>query len=598
MKRIVAFITAAVLILLCLSGCVKNGGEDVSESAVPESVVPDSESVSEENISVKPDGLYFQLESLPDIGKYTPNEKTEYFFPDGAHSVFEPRDDYGKLVPYYADMNVYSELYYEEYFSEYEDYERYYTYSPSYGLMTENGKIITGGLWYEYNYYAFDRTSGFFCMFGFIEGDTQSVDIIASDGSWAIHTDNLNRLYNLYNFGVPLFCLGEGGEYYKVFSLEGETVLDLTAYITAEEYEINEEGTEVYYNDPNIVYTDGELFIVETTDPDNSDNMREYTALDASGNELYVFSEENGYVSYLGGRLLSCRNTLGDEDFILDLKGNHIIPGSYNKTSYSKTDKSAFACREEDGRLILHWFNDDGELIAEKTIDKGSPGYDVMDNYPRVAENGTVFIDYDKDEYYGFFGEKPEFPVPDGEIARISTEYDKVWNAVEMEEANYNFYFIVFTSDGRSLVCSPEGKLLCETEKPNNFDASPDSDNYYNVNIGVRDGSIYVLTDESILHVYSIDGKEQLSRDISSETQGYEEVYIQYIDSSIIMIYMRDEERGKNLVYSIPKERFIPVESEFFEPFGDYSLFGGGTSAYVITKNGDMIYKKTFSGLA
>ncbi len=75
------------------------------------------------------DKLYFHLESLPDIGDYTPDVEPKRWYDDYTGELI-PRDDYGTLRPYCGNIVNFSEF-------------GLMTYRMLYGLCTADGTIVT-----------------------------------------------------------------------------------------------------------------------------------------------------------------------------------------------------------------------------------------------------------------------------------------------------------------------------------------------------------------------------------------------------------------------------------------------------------------------
>ena len=147
MKRIVCLLLACCIVL-SLWGC---GNESPENTTAPSTTEPSTEPVA----VTDPEPAVFSLKKLPEIGDYVSDEKVAYFFPDGAHETFEPRDDYGEIVPYYGHTSVFREV--PRYEQTGEDGKKYtievenraLVYENGVGLMTRDGKIICKPI-YEY----------------------------------------------------------------------------------------------------------------------------------------------------------------------------------------------------------------------------------------------------------------------------------------------------------------------------------------------------------------------------------------------------------------------------------------------------------------
>lgn len=111
------------MLILCLLFC----GCGINKPTEPSDEKPtDTTAVSDKPV--------FMLEALPEIGKFSQDKLYKRWYKEYTDEL-KPRSDYGELIPFIGDCRYYEEA---ENYSE----ESYGFYSPIYGLMTTDGKIV------------------------------------------------------------------------------------------------------------------------------------------------------------------------------------------------------------------------------------------------------------------------------------------------------------------------------------------------------------------------------------------------------------------------------------------------------------------------
>lgn len=588
MKKHIAYALIFVLTLTSAYGCVK---------------VPD-----EKPGRPSGDGLYFELESLPDIGEFVSQKKAEYFFSDGAHSEFEPRDDYGAVMPYFAGVDFYSEVIDEDITSEWTDYEPFTSYNSSYGLMTGGGKIITDSLWSGYRYYGFDENSGIFYLLRPTNNYDGETDIISADGSWIIEAKHMNGLYGLFEFGLPMFVLGEGDKC-KIYSLDGSVLLDVSQYMRRQKvfvYSDGEEGkTEVFYYCPEIIYADDELFLIKVPSDGREDedglilyDSGEYVAVSHSGEKLYSFTLENTSLRYLGNGILVCDDYITNECILMDPKGERLTESSFDSVFYSEADKTVLGIKEGVGEIFLSWFNERAELTDEKVLNKKDEAFGLFkDGYPFEASNGTVFFDDESSLCYTFFAEPVEFPVSKSEIRRIMTVYSPIYDYEGVDDIE-GYYFGVFTKDGRCLFCTLNGELICETEQPRNFNAGQNSNSYYDVDLFIRGSYLCCITEDKRLIVYSFKGEKLAETDISGYINSYDVFYISSFNDNIAILGYYSDSDGNLCIISLDDGSILYNNIISCTRFGEVYLVAAKTYTAVLSSSGKEMIRLPLGTLA
>ena len=126
MKQLIAFLAALALLMTCACGRAENAettepATDPVTTAAPTTAAPVTKAPEPETVI----SYDFQLEELPDIGRYQP--KTVRYFYDGPLDDFKPSGRYGAVIPYRMNYNT----------------------SPMgwlsrLGFMTADGSVITG----------------------------------------------------------------------------------------------------------------------------------------------------------------------------------------------------------------------------------------------------------------------------------------------------------------------------------------------------------------------------------------------------------------------------------------------------------------------
>lgn len=156
MKRLIA----ALLPLLILAGCAAPVGPD---AAPPAGVKPET---------VSPAGVEPEAVSpvYTDWSKLTPYEPPQavYTLHAGyrADGAFEPRGDYGALLPYIG---------------RYSTMERYVIdYLPLFGLVTDTGELVSDAVYTGARFF-----DGFLLLYRETSGGTLSCTLTAADGRWA-----------------------------------------------------------------------------------------------------------------------------------------------------------------------------------------------------------------------------------------------------------------------------------------------------------------------------------------------------------------------------------------------------------------------------
>ena len=139
MKRIMAFLST--LFLLCFSAC---GSGSVQTEQTTDSQPLSLPQTTAEDASPS---AYFALEKLPDIGTRKQGVNNGRFFPE-YRDTFEPRKDYGSIVPYIGSVFYYTSDPYGDPDDE-NSFSEFTLPQYRYGLMTGDGRIVVDDVYVD-----------------------------------------------------------------------------------------------------------------------------------------------------------------------------------------------------------------------------------------------------------------------------------------------------------------------------------------------------------------------------------------------------------------------------------------------------------------
>lgn len=191
----------ALLLALTLAGCAARVESPAAPEAEP---VPEPPGATEPPAAAEaPSPVY------TDWSKLTPYEpaKEIYTYHAGyrADGSFEPRGDYGALLPYVGKYSVMEQYVIDE--------------LPLYGLVTDKGELVSGPLYSSV--YSYD---GFFLLYrgggDAYSGGRQACTLAASDGRWAHELERGH--YIASGFGLLLTAAADDS--IDVWNADGEVV--------------------------------------------------------------------------------------------------------------------------------------------------------------------------------------------------------------------------------------------------------------------------------------------------------------------------------------------------------------------------------------
>ena len=487
MKKILCIILSA-LTLIAAAGCQKAPEASPTDPAAPV-----------ENAGTP----VFQLDELPEIGGFADEQQVRYFFEDGPHDTFEPREDYGGVIPYIAGYRTYSTPEFYTYTDE-ETGETITEESPwvdssnytKYGLMTADGRIITSGIWDLANGYGGKNGFGFIELSSFFNdpeeyGDQNFNTLVSADGKWMITDNDIESVMMLSD--DPAYFYVEHTDRFDIYDESFNRCVSVpvvqkdeekdgytTTYITeADEKSFYVRYDEVYYN----------LF----TEVDNS----KYTCIqmDWTGKELWRFEAPHDF--YLYGDHICI---YGDENevYLYDKNGDPLDSTGYSDVYFNKKDRLYLTVRHENGSAKIEYRDMNwAKVTPEETgwTEYLTQQLEAYDLHP-LNDGCDGFSGYNEsfaDKIIDFYGRKIQ-PETEREITGLRVERDYMDTGV---------YLICETADGAQLLCSLDGKPLTATAQPEG--ASPQQIRYSSI----INGYFIYQTAEKDLYLFNIETGEE-----------------------------------------------------------------------------------------
>lgn len=443
-------------ILLSLWGC---GSTAPAETTAPATTAPSTEPVA----VTEPEPAVFSLKKLPEIGDYVSDEKVAYFFPDGAQEAFEPRDDYGEIVPYCPLT--------ERFFAidwSYEDPETGEVYSGStekseegyfekYGFSTTDGKIITEGIYEdvvevraesgERIYVAFPKQTYEMCG---------EMDIIGADGSWMLRFDSQvdfrNMEYRVWTY-TPMFIISAEDQD-QIFDFNGHLVRDVSWV---------QKGSFVL---PEIHYIDEDQILVEEEIPDGEYSKEAIRLYDKDNKLLSTFPEETTNIKDVTPEGIVIASSEDETYRLLDLSGNPLNKTTYYEVVYDKQNACFYAEPDYDASII-------------EVLDKTGKKIRTLDcPYYELQRDEDIIWLFDDSNYviHDFNGNEVPLDVDGKEIEKTETLTD--WDT---DDDNLKVCFYAVTPNDTLYVFDTLGHRLAvlpnvEYEEYERYDDYDDED--------------------------------------------------------------------------------------------------------------------------
>lgn len=332
LKRILSIIAVSVLLCSLLSGC---------------------SFLKKETDEPVPEGTYFKLNKLPDIGEYKSDEIKHFFYKGGAERVFEPTKEYKGVVPYCSSSAEFKTKNDEEKINY-----------DIYGLATTDGRIITDGIYANVNSISSSDGRTLYVCERLTSEEKQTFDIISADGSFMINAKGNNPVTPFLGLPCECFTVADD-EGIKLYDFKGRLIADMTKAF----------GADCYFE---IYYCDGEKIIFSPmTEMYESGSKLDYFCINKEGELLYTLDFGKYYPrSFQGGCLIIANDK--DKKKLSDVLGN-VLTGkkSYSDIIYDKQGKS-FWCFDEKNE-VLEKLDASGKVLLKKsTKGIGNPEWSLL----------------------------------------------------------------------------------------------------------------------------------------------------------------------------------------------------------------------------
>lgn len=372
MKRVLG-ILLSITLLLTLFGCGKTpfAESDTTTSSAPTETVPTTETTT------VPDAekAVFSLRTLPDIGAFVSDEKKAYFFDDGAHDTFEPRKDYGKIVPYCTT---------EKYFAtdwSYTDEETGEVYQGStpedesgyyerFGFATADGKIITNGLYDDL--FCYEDETGAVLYVAFPEQAYEmcgEMYLIAGDGSSCVHlteNDSELRVFDESENGS-----GKGLLLIRNYESERLRLMDFSGKVL---YEYNPSSPEDNDYMVYIEYADQNSVLIRQ---DDNEGVSRYFRQTYDGKEIAAFPEDLGMMRGVHGNEVVIMGSWNDWYRLVSMDGK-VLSDDYLELEWSDYYNCFFGVNDGE----MECYDADGKKLKDRSNDSfGALDSDYNYNY-------------------------------------------------------------------------------------------------------------------------------------------------------------------------------------------------------------------------
>ena len=437
----------------------------------------------------------FHLDELPDIGEYASDEKVQYFFEDGPRDTFEPRTDYGRVIPYIARAKYYTTpkfySYVDEETGETVTYENEWSESmifSDYGLMTADGRIITKGLWNSVTVQTFPDGSGYImliCEDPARDGEG-TTEYIGLDGSWKLTAEE----FEYYGWGLhtqPYLYLFENDKL-LIYNTAGQKITEL-----------RDESTNEYRSiyDFQLLYEDEEKLIFNNSFYPGYDGPEKnvVTTVSHTGKVLHRF-ETTGGVRNFGGSVLFLRKNYEAPYTPVDPDGKPLNDKTFTNVFFSEKLQLYLAIQGHEALYYDAGFNP----VQVKDTAWQQSFLLSPDNYSAYeGPQQTVLTRWDGNVAYDFYGGTVKYPAEQNEISQLETVYD---NEGKTE------YMYAYLKDGRVLLCTVDGTLIAETPKDQEKAAKSELSTTAR---SVSNGTLFYITSDHELHAVDIQTGEEHS---------------------------------------------------------------------------------------
>ena len=588
MKRIFCLLLACCIVL-SLWGC---GNESPEDTTAPSTTEPSTEPVA----VTEPEPAVFSLKKLPEIGDYVSDEKVAYFFPDGAHETFEPRDDYGEIVPYYGHTSVFREVpRYEQTDEDGKEYtieveNRALSYGSGVGMMTRDGRIICKPI-YEYYEEAEDFSGKKIWELHIPDPEemfSYTPVVIAGDGSWMIEAEK-DQYVSFYTEGpfsyFSLLTNGNEGQIdRKLYSFDGKLLADLDQI--GARFETKKEKLRF-----KSVEQDRLLFeFYRPADDDDSDeqNMsRRYIYTDYKGTKLSIFSLPVPFEERYGNCILGY-DGIGGMTQLFDLNGEPLHKKVNGYSYFDEKNQRILICEKDEG--IVHVYDTDGKPLMQYEMD-----WDLLE----CSSNGAVFLDRSEKKLYSIVdGSEIDLHLPDIEV--LDTVYEEL--------RHYNGgdkYITALTQSGDCYLFDLDGNQIAKMHKPDykkETYGDEDDDYYYDIDLYVTKDYVVSVSEKYGWFLYDFATNEERKLPLPTMNLHFDEnerekpfARLQFFGNQMqAYLEILDDELGEFAhedIYDLRTGRRIYSDLQMFDQTQDLILFTTKRAAVALEKDGSVLLK-------
>lgn len=495
-------ILVSLFLSLCMvaaAGCARTGEEPTTNTGA------DAEPVS--------DGtqLVFHLDELPSIGGYYSGETVRYFYEDGPHNELEARGDYGGLVPYIA---AYKPFYEPEYYT-YVDSETGETVTEErdwadagrdkivYGMMTEDGRIVTGGLWSEVSVLTGPDGEVAYLL-GQVSDSSAlehgySADMLyclsAFDGSWVLDLRDEPNCWVSVMEDYPYFEVQAGGEL-RLYDMDGKLKTELRFD------QPGDAQRNIYYY---VMFADEAGVTVSKDVSDENHSYREIVTFDWNGDPLYSFRTED-YPSVLGKNLLQVSGVDDEGKIVLDRSGRRLDEQAYTDIYYGEAEHLFLTFTEQDGKNTVAYFDESWKPVEPQKAAWTKKTLENAEYYNMHSiGNKTLLHNYSVDVIMDFYGNPISLPVSESDI--LEKDFCLVYSDNYKTETTY---LRINTSDA-VLICGADGALLRRIEPLPGLSATETWDAFQSIQndavlfLSGQDAYAYSIFTDDVLHCQTDD---------------------------------------------------------------------------------------------
>jgi len=570
MKRALALLFGVCLLLsLCACGKPASPEEPASEPTTE----PTTESTTVPVSAAPGEPAVFSLKTLPEIGKYVSDEKKAYFFDDGPHNSFVPRDDYGEIVPYCAGV--------EKYFATdwtYEDPdtgelqtvqtpEEEEGLFPSYGFATVDGRIITADL-FE-NVFRYEDETGA-VLYAAYPGQafemSGEVYLISGDGSACLHPEESS---------MELYVLQPGESGY------GKGLVRLTNYDTRRVQLLDFSCKPVFDYNPGS--DDATMMYLEYAGRDSAvvrlergDDTR-YACWSYDGKQKTAYPASFNYLRDYGGNdVLVMENTDGDYQLV-SMDGT-VLSQAYASLRWS----SYFNCfiAEVDGESLTgQCFDADGRLMEDR----------VIENYDSLDSGYSLEYLYDPDEQVLLNAELQKVPlaVDNGNIVLVE-ELFGYWpqpGACLLHVCTDTEDQYVFSNSGERLAKFQDVEYTVREDLEEEETADYSERTY---SLSANDGLILAKTRRGF---EIVDIATQRTMTVQDRREGYFETINPLGDGLFQMEYVFDDGTYQRYYDLFRRGESLPflTGAACVESYGPYTVAATTTHSYLLDQTGKVL---------